>query len=69
MFAVAEAVPGLRARSAGVDSACMEAADEELMLAYRDGNAAAFETLYSRHRGRLYRFVLRGVKSRARCRL
>jgi RNA polymerase sigma-70 factor (ECF subfamily) len=42
-----------------------EAADEELMLAYRDGNAAAFETLYTRHRGRLYRFVLRGVKSRA----
>jgi len=35
------------------------------MLAYRDGNAGAFETLYSRHRGRLYRFVLRSVKSRA----
>src|SRR5919206_4230632 len=43
----------------------MEAADEELMLAYRDGNAAAFETLYARHRARLYRFVLRSVKSRA----
>jgi RNA polymerase sigma-70 factor (ECF subfamily) len=42
-----------------------EAADEELMVAYRDGNAAAFETLYTRHRGRLYRFVLRGVKTRA----
>jgi RNA polymerase sigma factor (sigma-70 family) len=42
----------------------MEAPDEELMLAYRDGNAGAFETLYSRHRGRLYRFVLRSVKSR-----
>jgi RNA polymerase sigma-70 factor (ECF subfamily) len=41
------------------------AADEDLMLAYRDGNAAAFETLYTRHRGRLYRFMLRGVKSRA----
>jgi RNA polymerase sigma factor (sigma-70 family) len=34
------------------------------MLAYRDGNAAAFETLYTRHRGRLYRFVLRSVKTR-----
>lgn len=42
----------------------MEAPDEELMLAYRDGNAGAFETLYARHRGRLYRFVLRSVKSR-----
>src|SRR6202008_3846762 len=43
----------------------MEAPDEQLMLAYRDGNAAAFETLYTRHRARLYRFVLRTVKSRA----
>ena len=34
------------------------------MLAYRDGNAGAFETLYTRHRGRLYRFVLRSVKVR-----
>ena len=42
----------------------MEAPDEELMLAYRDGNAGAFETLYTRHRARLYRFVLRSVKSR-----
>ena len=43
----------------------MEAPDEQLMLAYQDGNAAAFETLYTRHRTRLYRFVLRSVKSRA----
>jgi len=43
----------------------MEAPDEQLMLAYRDGNAGAFETLYARHRGRLYRFVLRSVKNRA----
>jgi RNA polymerase sigma factor (sigma-70 family) len=34
------------------------------MAAYRDGNAGAFETLYTRHRGRLYRFVLRSVKTR-----
>ena len=34
------------------------------MAAYRDGDAAAFETLYARHRARLYRFVLRAVKSR-----
>ena len=43
----------------------MEAPDEQLMLAYRDGDSGAFETLYRRHRGALYRFVLRGVKSRA----
>src|SRR5918911_4668103 len=43
----------------------MEAADEELMLAYRTGDAAAFDTLYRRHRAPLYRFVLRSVKSRA----
>ena len=42
----------------------MEAPDEELMLAYRDGHAGAFEVLYARHRARLYRFVLRAVKSR-----
>src|SRR5678816_3448550 len=43
----------------------MEAPDEELMLAYRDGDAGAFETLYARHRGALYRFVLRSIKDRA----
>jgi len=32
--------------------------DENLMLAYRDGYAAAFEVLYGRHRGRLYRYLL-----------
>ncbi len=28
------------------------------MLAYRDGEAAAFEALYARHRGRLFRYLL-----------
>lgn len=42
----------------------MEAPDEELMSAYRDGDAGAFEELYRRHKGALYRFVLRGVKER-----
>lgn len=42
----------------------MEAADEQLMIAYRDGEAAAFETLYARHKGPLFRFVLRSVKAR-----
>lgn len=43
----------------------MEAPDEELMLAYREGDAGAFEALYKRHRGALFRFVLRSIKQRA----
>ena len=42
-----------------------EAPDEALMAAYRGGDARAFETLYARHRLRLFRFVLRSVKARA----
>jgi len=33
--------------------------DEELMLAYRDGDAHAFEQLYLKHKGGLYRYFLR----------
>jgi len=43
----------------------VEAPDEQLMLAYRHGDAGAFETLYVRHKGPLYRFVLRSVKVHA----
>lgn len=32
--------------------------DETLMLAYAAGEAAAFEALYARHRGRLFRYLL-----------
>jgi len=32
--------------------------DESLMLTYRDGDMAAFEALYARHRGRLFRYLL-----------
>ena len=42
----------------------MEATDEQLMLAYAAGDATAFETLYARHKGGLYRFVQRGIKER-----
>ena len=42
----------------------MGAPDEQLMLAYAGGDAAAFEALYARHKGPLYRFVVRSVKSR-----
>lgn len=34
-------------------------ADEELMLAYQQGTAAAFDELYARHKGGLYRYLLR----------
>jgi RNA polymerase sigma factor (sigma-70 family) len=43
----------------------MPASDEQLMLAYAGGDAGAFETLYTKHKGPLYRFVLRSVKARA----
>lgn len=43
----------------------MQASDEQLMLAYAGGDAAAFEALYARHKGPLYRFVLRSVKTPA----
>ncbi len=33
--------------------------DEALMCAFRDGDALAFDELYRRHRGRLYRYLLR----------
>ncbi|HWA14159.1 MAG TPA: RNA polymerase sigma factor [Burkholderiales bacterium] len=39
--------------------------DETLMLRYRDGDARAFEELYARHRGGLFRYVLRQVGFRA----
>ena len=42
----------------------MAVADEQLMLAYAGGDAAAFETLHGRHKGALFRYVLRSVKSR-----
>lgn len=40
----------------------LDATDEELMHAYVDGDAAAFETLYGRHRVGLFRFLLRQVR-------
>lgn len=42
-----------------------EPADEVLMLAYGKGDAAAFEQLYARHKGGLYRYLLRSCPVRA----
>jgi len=36
-----------------------DASDEDLMLAYAAGDAAAFDLLYARHKGGVYRYVLR----------
>jgi len=36
-----------------------ETSDETLMTSYRHGDAAAFETLYQRHKGPLYRYLKR----------
>lgn len=42
-----------------------EPTDEELMLAYGAGDVAAFQTLYSRHRGPLFRHLARQVRDAA----
>ena len=39
-----------------------EPTDEELMLAYGTGDASAFEVLYLRHKGPLFRFMLHQVR-------
>lgn len=39
--------------------------DVVLMLRYRDGDTAAFESLYARHKGPLYRYLLRHVRNAA----
>lgn len=36
-----------------------QVSDEELMERYRDGNAAAFDALYARHKGPVYRYLRR----------
>jgi RNA polymerase sigma-70 factor, ECF subfamily len=40
-----------------MDTAAID--DSTLMLRYRDGDLRAFETLYSRHKGALYRYLQR----------
>ena len=47
------------------DTGSGEASDETLMLAYARGNAAAFECLYSRHKGPTYRYFLRHTSDRS----
>ena len=42
-----------------------ETSDEELMLSYRDGDAGAFDALYGRHKGGVYRYLLRQCREAA----
>jgi RNA polymerase sigma-70 factor (ECF subfamily) len=42
-----------------------DSSDEELMLLYRDGDAGAFDVLYSRHKGGVYRYLLRQCREAA----
>jgi RNA polymerase sigma-70 factor, ECF subfamily len=56
---VAVAVARTRPQAAATIVDAGHVSDEALMAAYRDGDAAAFQVLYARHRGGLYRFLLR----------
>lgn len=61
---------GCRSRGASsywrpVKAAAPDDSDEALMLAYRDGDAAAFDALYARHRGGTYRYLLRQCRNAA----
>lgn len=47
-------------------STMQELSDEQLMLKYVKGDLKAFELLYSRHKGGLYRYCLRQINHRAR---
>lgn len=42
-----------------------DVADEALMLRYRNGDASAFETLYERHKGPLFRYLKRQCRNPA----
>jgi RNA polymerase sigma-70 factor (ECF subfamily) len=42
-----------------------DTSDEELMLCYRNGDAGAFDTLYVRHKGGVYRYLLRQCRDAA----
>ena len=46
------------------ESAIDEASDEALMLRYQAGDAGAFDLLYARHRGGLFRFITRQCRAR-----
>jgi RNA polymerase sigma-70 factor (ECF subfamily) len=42
-----------------------ESSDEELMMRYRGGDAGAFDEIYRRHKGGVYRYLLRQCRDAA----
>jgi len=44
-----------------LETMAAELSDTALMLRYRDGDVNAFETLYNRHRGALFRYLVRRI--------
>ncbi|KAF1715684.1 RNA polymerase subunit sigma [Pseudoxanthomonas sangjuensis] len=57
--------PGTEQLTLAAVNDAAEAPDEALMAAWAAGDAAAFAPLYARHRGRLYRFLLRQLRDPA----
>ena len=47
----------------GLDSRTDAQSDENLMLAYAEGDADAFDVLYERHKGPLYRYFIRQLST------
>lgn len=58
-FALFPAPPPVRTLT-GMEG--MDSSDETLMLAYVAGEVGAFDQLYARHRGKLYRYLLRRLR-------
>jgi len=52
--------PRMQARDSGDDET-----DEALMLAWQAGDASAFDLVYERHRGGVFRYLLRHCRDRA----
>jgi RNA polymerase sigma-70 factor (ECF subfamily) len=48
-----------------MNAAIEDITDEQLMLAYQGGDLRAFERLYGRYKGPLFRYLLRGCSDRA----
>jgi RNA polymerase sigma-70 factor, ECF subfamily len=61
-----DAASGLT-QAVSLRAVAVERSDAELMLEYRGGNARAFETLYSRHKSALYRYLQRMCRNRDAC--
>ncbi|MDP6435785.1 MAG: sigma-70 family RNA polymerase sigma factor, partial [Gammaproteobacteria bacterium] len=48
-----------------LETMAAELNDTALMLRYRDGDVDAFEALYNRHRGALFRYLVRRIGNQA----